>query len=285
MRRLKELAAVIAAVFLGLILPATAQMSFELGFGWTFVAPAFNSTYVNEFAPPLTPETYYVSSAAVQTLKLNGKASYGMSGFFNWFLNKNVGLQVLADYHRPRFSGDNSPYEVTLNYQIFDPETYHNIDNEWPDTSGDFKATTFSLNVIARFRVAPNLSLSFSAGPSLFHIQGKAAPIGFTSFRVDFDGEIYTLTGKTYKMVYEFGPDSRYGFNAGTEAAVTVFRNVILAVDIRWFQSSKSTCDLKIVPSDVITEPIEEIEETINLGSMKVDPSYFRAGLVIRFLF
>ncbi len=276
---------IFSLVLLALASPAAAQISFELGFGCTFVAPVFNSTYINTFTPPLTPSAYYINSTASQTLRVRGKMSYGMNGFFNLFVTKNLGLQVLADYHKPGLRGDNSTYDLTLNYQTFEPRTYQRSDDEWPDTGGDFTMTSFSLNALARYRLAPNLAISFSAGPTLFHIQGRANGLAYSSFTMDYDGSTYTLSGKTYKMVYEFGPESRYGFNAGTEAAVTITRNVILAVDIRWFQSAKADCRMKLVPNDVITEPLSEIEDAINLGSLRIDPSYFRTGLVLRFAF
>lgn len=276
---------IISVLLLALASPAAAQISFELGFGWTIVAPAMNSNYVNTFTPPLTPDAYYISSTATQTLNMRSKISYGMNGFFNVFVTKNLGIQVLADYHKPGLKGNNSAYDLTLNYQTFEPRVYEKYDDEWPDTSGNFTMTSFSLNALARFRVAPNLAVSFSAGPSMFHISGKASGLAYSSFTMDYDGTTYALSGKTYKMVYEFGPDTTYGFNIGTEAAVTIFRNVILAVDVRWFQSTKATCDMKLVASDVITEPLDEIEAAINLGSIRIDPSYFRTGLVLRFQF
>lgn len=266
--------------------PAAAEIRFELGFGWTVVGPRLSTTYTNEYAPPLVPLANYVSSSASQTLQIKGKTTYGMNGFFNLFITENFGLQILADYHRPGLKGTSSPYEILLNYTAFEPGVYQRTDNEWPDTQGNFTETTFSLNGLARFPVASNLSFSLSAGASIFYLEGKGSALGYTGFTMDFDGEVYTLTGKTYKMVYEFGPRSRYGFNVGTEVAYTAFRNVIFAIDIRWFQCAKTDFPLHIVDKEgVITEPLEEIEAAINLGSLRLDPSYFRAGLAIRFQF
>jgi hypothetical protein len=31
-----------------------ADVKAELGFGWSLVAPAFSTSYVNQFAPPMT---------------------------------------------------------------------------------------------------------------------------------------------------------------------------------------------------------------------------------------
>lgn len=287
MKRTYIPALILAVLILGSAAPAAAQMSFELGFGWTFVSPAFNSTYVNSFAPPLTPSSDYISSSAFQTLKLNGKMALGMNGFFNFFINKHMGIQFLADYHRPKLGGTNSAYNLTLNYMTDAEQTYTKNDTTWPSTSGNFTTTTFSLNALFRVPVTDDLSISFSAGPSMFHIQGQASGMAYTSFNETYDASTYTytVTGKTYKMVYKFAPQTKYGFNIGTEAAYNVYRNIILALDIRWFQSAKATSPLSLVASNVITESLTDIEAVLNLGSIRIDPSYFRAGAVIRFVF
>jgi hypothetical protein len=261
-----------------------ADLRFELGFGWTLVGPTMSSTYVNQYQPPLIPADRYIASAADQTVRFKAKTTYGMNGFFNVLFTENIGLQVLADYHRPGLGGANTPYAVQMQFLAFEPETYTNA-LDWPDSSGNLTETTFSLNALARFPVAEKLSLSVSAGPSVFHFEGKAGYVGYTYFELDFvDGE-YLLSGGTYRMIVEFGPTTKYGVNLGVEAAYKAYRNVIIAVDLRWYGGPKTPLQMRIVEDEIITEPLEEIEATIGLGTVRVDPSYFRAGLALRFVF
>ena len=63
--------------------PLSADMRFELGFGWTLVAPRLNTTYHSQYAPPLTPAGPYIGSSAEQTVNFKGKTSFGFNGFFN----------------------------------------------------------------------------------------------------------------------------------------------------------------------------------------------------------
>jgi hypothetical protein len=86
-------------------------------------------------------------------------------------------------------------------------------------------------------------------------------------------------------MVASFGPQTKYGLNAGVEAAYEAFRHVILAFDVRWYGGPKSDLKMHIVEDAVITKPLDEIERTIGLGTLRVNPSYFRAGLAVRFVF
>jgi hypothetical protein len=277
------------ALFLALLastaLPlASADLRFELGFGWTLVGPFMNSSYVNNYQPTLAPPDRYIASSASQTVHFRGKTTYGLNGFFTVLFNERVGLQVLADYHRPGLGGSNAPYDVLMEFQAFEPEAFSRS-TEWESSTGNLTQTTFSLNALARFPVADKLSLSVSAGPTVFYFEGKAGHIGYTYFDLALvDGE-YRLTGGTYRMVVEFGPATKYGLNAGVEAAYEAFRHVILAVDLRWFGAPKTDMQMHVVEDPVITVPISEIESTIGLGKLAVNPSYIRAGLALRFVF
>lgn len=269
---------------LGAAAPLAADVRFELGFGWTLVGPAMNASYVNQYVPTLTPPDRYITSSAGQTVRFKGKTTYGMNGFFNILLTENIGLQILADYHRPGLGGSNAPYDVEMQFQAFEPETYSR-EIDWPASAGNLTETTFSLNALARFRVADNLSLSVSAGPSAFHFEGKGGYIGYTFFDLAYVDDQYVLSGGTYQMVVSFGPQTKYGLNAGVEAAYEAFRHVILAFDVRWYGAPKSDLPLHVVEDELITKPLDLIETTIGLGTLRVNPSYFRAGLAVRFVF
>lgn len=278
----------LALVFAGLLAAAAplaaADLRFELGFGWTLIGPFMNATYVNQYQPPLTPPDRYIASSADQTVHFKAKVTYGLNGFFNVLLSDRFGVQVLADYHRPGMGGANDPYQVSIQFQAFEPETYsRSID--WENSTGNIAETTFSLNALARFPIAERLSLGVSAGPSIFYFEGQAGHIGYTYFNLDLvDGE-YQLSGGTYHMVVDFGPQTKYGLNAGIEADYEAFRHVILAVDLRWYGAPRSDLKMHIVEDPLITVPLSQIESTIGLGSLRVDPSYIRVGLALRFIF
>ncbi|NTV81200.1 MAG: hypothetical protein HGA24_07240 [Candidatus Aminicenantes bacterium] len=261
-----------------------ADIRFELGFGWTLVGPSMNARYVNQYQPTLTPPDRYIASSAEQTVRFKGKTTYGMNGFFNVLFTENVGLQVLADYHRPGIGGASAPYDVSMQFMTFEPVT-HVTSLEELASKGNLTQTTFSLNALARFRVADNLSISASAGPSVFHFEGQAGYIDYTYYNLAVAGGVYTLTGATYHMVVDFGPQTKYGVNVGVEAAYEAFRHVILAFDLRWYGAPKSDLQMHVVEDDLITRPIDEIEATIGLGALRVNPSYIRAGLAVRFIF
>ncbi|HSA95695.1 MAG TPA: hypothetical protein VLJ16_06580 [Acidobacteriota bacterium] len=261
-----------------------ADLRFELGFGWTLVGPSLNARYVNQYHPPLTPQANYIASSAEQHVSFKGKTTYGMNGFFNVFFSENIGLQVLADYHRPGIGGSTAPYNVSVQFLAFQPET-HVTELPALDSKGNLTETTFSLNALARFRVADNLSIGASAGPSVFHFEGKAGFIDYTAYDLTYASGVYTLTGRTVHMVADFGPQTKYGLNIGVEAAYEATRNIILALDLRWYGAAKSSLQMHLVEDELITQPLNEIEAAIGLGTIEVNASYIRAGLALRFVF
>jgi len=271
-------------IVFGAATPLAADIRFELGFGWTLVGPAMNATYVNSYQPTLTPPDRYIDSSAEQMVRIKGKVALGMNGFFNVLFSENVGLQVLADYHRPGLGGANPSYDVAMQFLAFEPETFSGqIDP--PASKGNLTETAFSLNALARFRIADNLSLSVSAGPSVFHFEGKAGYIDYTFFTLSFVDEQYRLDGQTYHMIVDFGPQTKYGLNLGVEAAYEAMQNVILAVDLRWYGAPKADLQMHVVEDDLYERTIEEMEATIGLGTLSVNPSYIRIGLALRFVF
>jgi hypothetical protein len=264
---------------------AAGDLKFELGFGWSLVAPRMNATYHSLYAPPLTPAGPYLDSSAEQTVNFKGKAAFGFNGFFNLLFTENFGLQVIADYQRPGIGGDNPPYVGQVEFLFNGQPRTEEITRDWPGSAGHLSETTFSFNALARFHVADNLDLSISAGPTVFNFEGKAGYIGYTELAVDIQPESYTLTGMTYETVVALDPKTKYGVNLGVEAAYKIMRQAILALDLRWYEGGSADMPMHIVEDDIYPIPAADIEAAIGLGGIKVNPSYLRVGLVLRFVF
>ncbi len=262
--------------------PLAAQVRFELGFGWSFINPDFSATYVNSFSPPFTPGAY--TSSATQTIVVDGRPAFGVGGFLNVLFGDRFGVQLLADYARPKLKGANTPMDITLSYTSSSPQVYQ-TSIDWPATGGNYTETVFSLNLVARFPVAPDVAVSVSGGPSAFYLDGKAAPMGFVSYRLEQVDSAYQLYQNSLRMVYQFGSKTTVGFNVGAELAYKFMQSVILAVDLRRFQSASADFPMHIVPDPVLTLPAGEIETILGLGSLRTNPSYFRANIIIRFVF
>jgi hypothetical protein len=264
---------------------AAGDLKFELGFGWSLVAPRLNASYHSQYAPPLTPAGPYIGSSAEQTVYFKGKTSFGFNGFFNLLLTENLGLQVIADYQRPGIGGDNPQYVGQVQFLFNGEPRTEEITRDWPASAGHLSETTFSFNALARFPVADNLDLNVSAGPTIFNFEGKAGYIGYTELAVDIQPASYSLTGMTYETVVALDSKTKYGFNLGVEAATKIMRQAILALDLRWYQGASADMPMHIVEDAIYPIPAADIEAAIDLGGIRVNPSYLRVGLVLRFVF
>ncbi len=287
MRHIRAWGAFFVLSCLAAAVPLGADVKAELGFGWSLAAPALSTAYQSRFAPPMTPAANALSSSASQTVRLKGRIASGMSGFFNVLINDSVGLQVLVDYFRPGLRGTNSPYDVSLTYYLTDPADQYAYTKQtaWPSSRGNFTETTYSLNGLVRFPIGPDLALSFSGGPSLYSLKGQATPMGFTSFRLDQTNGVYLLDIKTYQLVYDLPARTTAGFNLGGELSYTVMRMMVLALDIRYFLSARADFKMNVTPNEGLTDPIEPIAAALDLGTIRIDPSYLRLSLTLRFRF
>ncbi len=260
-----------------------AQSRFELGFGWIFGAPDINSSYDNAFVPPFDPIGSYIGSSASQTVHIKGGFSYGMTGFVNVFVTRNLGVQFVVDYFKPNLEGANPDYNLSLEYtNTLDELRTYQAAVEWPATEGNLTEITYSLNGILRFPIPGSFNAAISGGFSLFNIKGKAVPMGFTKFWRDDEN---TLFIRTYRMVYDFGPQTQSGFNFGGELSYSLFSLLVVSVEVRRFQCGSGDYPMHILEDEILEDTPEVIEGILDLGSLKINPSYTRISVALRMQF
>ena len=281
----KALPVLVCGLVLACTVPAFAQ-GFEFGIGWSFYNPALDASYAHRYSPHyLSGGTY--ASLAEQTLNVKAKASGGLSVPVNFFPLSNIGVQFLADYFKAPLEGANTPYATSITYQRPMPDhttqtaTYAS-EAEWPATEGDIRELVLSLNGIVRLPLTRSLSLSLSGGPSYFYSEAKAGFVGYTKFQTGDDQLFYI---QTFRLAYEFGPQSRLGFNLGAEAAFHLSALISIVGEFRYFKSAGAETPLHVTPADILTDPIEDVTSTMNLGSLKVDPSFSRFSAGVKFSF
>lgn len=265
--------------------PVFAQR-FEFGLTWNWYDPGMDASYASRYAPPyLSGGTY--SSLAEQTVRIKAKAISGLAAFFTWFPVSNIGVQFVAEFFKPNFGGANSPYAYSLTYERPMPghttRTVHYANSmDWDQSEGDVREIVLSLNGVFRLPLTRSLSVNVSGGPSYFYFEGKAGFIGYTKFWTAADGLLHI---QNFKLPYEFGPQNRLGFNVGGEAAFHLSGTISLIGEYRYFACAKAKTSLHLTPSDVLPDPVAELESALDLGSMKLDPSFtrFSAGIKFRF--
>ena len=290
----KVLSILVCGLVLACAVPAFAQR-FEFGIGWSFYNPDLDASYVHRYSPLYLSGGPY-ASLADQTLSVKAKNASGLSVLVNFFPVSNIGIQFLADYFKAPLEGANTPYVYSITYQrpmldgttravSFEGEGANDstVDGKLRTTEGDVSELVLSLNGIIRLPFTRSLSLSLSGGPSYFYTEAKAGFIGYTKF---WTGSERELNWQILALAYEFGPQSRLGFNLGAEAAFHLSTLISLVGEFRYFKSAGAETPLHLTPApDLLTDPVADVESVMGLGSLKVDPSFSRFTAGVKFSF
>lgn len=91
--------------------------------------------------------------------------------------------------------------------------------------------------------------------------------------------------GETYELKYRLGPINKMGLNLGGELNWVIFHNVALTFDFRFFECSKKTLAVNILPNEMLNEPLSAVKQTMNLGKISVYPAFYRFNLGLKYLF
>lgn len=258
----------------------------ELGTSFSLNWPLLDSSYRHSFSPPFQPGPY--TSSASQALKFKANRRWGANGYVSYFPFDAIGLQLMVDYFEPSLAGENSPYEVNLQYTASPPpdttplQLTYQKSHEWPDTEGHLEFTTVSLNGIFRFWPAKNITVSLSGGWSYFQIQGEAGRLAFTKFWL---GGHSVLFIEDYQLQFGLKPASTSGLNFGIEGDFRLYHNLSLTADVRYFYGNDVKLEIDIREVEGGTEPLAQIKARMNLEELKITPSFFRMNLGLKYRF
>lgn len=258
---------------------------FEFSTAVSYEFSLLETSYFHQYSPPFLSGPY--ESNAEQTIYLNGKQSWGLSAAISYFPLRKLGFQLQLEYGKPRISGSNTVYDVSLNYAIGDypggpPYPYiFEKTYDWPNTEGYLTQVCLSLNALVRFPLSKRVALYISGGPTYFRTSGEGVGLTYSKFWIE---EGY-FVGETYQMKFKFGPMNKLGLNIGAELNWVLFSNVSLAVDMRFYGSPKGTPHLEIQQNEILSDPIEEVRETMNIGNVEVNPSFYRVHVGLKYLF
>lgn len=263
--------------------PST-QSKFEFSTSLSFNGSFVDSSYFSHYSPVFQSGPYV--SDATQTVYVKGGQGLGFNAALAYFPSKNFGVQVLAEYFRVPLSGNNSDYITTLNYNVvpspgppypyFYERTY-----EWPATEGQLREFCLDLNLFLRMELGRMMTLNFSGGPTYFHIRGEATSIGFSTFWIEF-GNFWMETTQTK---YQFSRANKIGANLGMEFAWLSMGNVGFLLDLRYYYCPPATLQLEVIDAGLCSCPLDEINATLGLGSMRINPSFYRISFGLKYIF
>ena len=272
--------------------PAPPPGRVEVFGGFSLVAPRVDSTLTTAYAPTFRNATA-TSSSAGQTLQLSSETGYGVELGVNYFVTDVVGLQVLFGADRFDLGGSNGPYTARLEYisrmppdSTPHPAVAYRLE-KWPDTVGQLKQRTLSVNVVGRWPLGQRVVGQVSGGLSYFRMDGLVSPVGYSSFSL---GGHSVLFYDRYELEVALDAAHAFGINAGAAVDVELSRAVALTADFRYFTGGTITSPVAVTQilneeEVIMLDPLETIEETLRPPPVELKPTRarFMAGIKVRF--
>lgn len=259
--------------------------------------PFQNSLYRSQYTPPfanISSKSY--TSTASQDLVVDAERTSGTSFSVAVSVTRRWDVLFRVDWAMSALSGLNEPYSFSLDYvstypSHMPPRNVHVAKSyDWPETTGELKHLSFSLNALARFRIIERLNLELSGGLTYFAIKGEASRLGFTLFWLG-GHDAFALVNNQLK--FSFGPQGTLGGNLGLGIEIPVIRPIFIFAGVHVFLSSK----IRIIPSldDFLNkedvwliyslsniESLSDIESLMNLQPLELNPGWAQLHLGIR---
>jgi hypothetical protein len=261
------------------------NIKFEFSTGVSIAWSLLDSSYHHQYSPPFLSGAYV--SNAEQTIYLKGKTAWGVNAALNYYPSEKLGLQLQVEWGKPKFNGNNSPYPVSLNYSHNDsagnPPYPHIFERTygWPDTEGNLNELCVSLNLMARLPLSRKITLNIAGGPTYFWVKAEGVGLAYSKYCME-EG---FFVGETYQIKYKLGPLQKLGTNLGLELNWVFFGNVSFVSDLRYYGCSKSSLPLDVLPNEMLTDPLAQVKQLMNLGEIEVNPSFYRLNLGLKYLF
>jgi len=280
---------VLLLVFYGIIIPSNGYgQRVSLSLSKNGFYPFQNSLYRSQYTPPFTPGSY--TSTASQDLMLDAERTSGTSFGIAVSVTGRWSVLFQVDWATSALSSLNEPYAFSLDYvstypSHMPPRNVHIARSfDWPETTGDLKHLSFSLNALARFRIIQGLNLELSGGLTYFALKGETSSLGFSDFWL---GGHDALFSSHYQLKFCFGPRGTLGGNLGLGIEMPMIRHIFIFAGVHLFLAPK----IRIIPTldeilnrkeILLIRTISEIESFMNLQPLELNPGRIQLHLGIR---
>lgn len=259
--------------------------------------PFQNSLYRSQYTPPFTNiSSKSYTSTASQDLVLDAENTSGTSFGIAVSVTRSWSVLFRVDWATSALSGINGPYAFSLDYvsrypSHMPPRNVHRAEcYDWPETMGNLRHLSFSLNALKRFRIIQGLTLELSGGLTYFALKGEASSLGFTLFWLGGHDAFALLN---YKMKFSFDQKGTLGGNLGLGIEVPVIRPIFIFAGVHVFLAPKIRIKMKLdkfLNTDDIylmyclsdIESISDIESFMNLQPLELNPGRVQLHLGIR---
>jgi len=165
------------------------------------------------------------------------------------------------------------------------PRNVHRAESyDWPETTGNLKHLSFSLNALKRFRIIQGLTLELSGGLTYFTLKGESSSLGFTLFWLGGHDAFALLN---YQLKFSFGQKGTLGGNLGLGIEIAVIRPIFMFAGVHVFLAPKIRIEPKLDEflnkDDIyLIYCLSDIESIMNLQPLELNPGRVQLHLGIR---
>jgi hypothetical protein len=260
----------------------------EIFGGLGFFRPAFDTSYDADYVPSEVTginQLFVVPdprSEARQPLTLRGQTSPGFGFGVNVYPHRVLGFQFLLDRSSIDVAGENVPHEVDL---VWDSINFPSSDRvvreasfsfDAADTEGRLDELALSFNLAARFGAPGAVSGGVSSGLTYFRFDAEAERLGALAGWLGGHAVLFT---ELYEMSYSTSTTDVLGFNVGGNVDFALGARAAIFVDGRYFWAPRTDAPVtltEIVSENVVSVPLSQIDQYLDLPPMSIDPGFFR---------
>lgn len=254
---------------------------------------SLDTAYPNRHA--LESSAGFEGSYASQALAIQGKAREGFSTGLSLFLSDDLGLKLGLNYARNLLSGENSPYQVHLQYISRQPPDYtpHQVISdqsiEWVPTRGSVKSLSLALNLQYVLFDSRRFSACLSAGGGIFRVWGDFSPLGYSEYWLGGHGVLFS---QQYLVRLAIPSSYRASLNADLELGLRISERITFAAKLAYFfcgsVSFSPAIDnvLYYYSLDKVDEDtLSRIKSRMTLNALRIKPSFLALNLGIKYHF
>lgn len=254
---------------------------------------AMDTVYAHRYTLDYSPG--FEDSSVAQDLTVQGQAGAGWNAGLFYPLNRQVGLKFAVNYSRNPLGGENSPYEISLQYISIQPPDYqpHEVSDQvslaWVPTRGHLKSLSLLLNLQYIFSAADSWTASLSAGGGLGTSWGQIHYLGYSDYWLGGHGVLFS---ELDLLKLKIPSSSGLVLDADIELGFKLSEKISLATRLAClfrpnFSATPVIDDVLAYYSldKVSGEKLELVRSRLKLHSLKINPSLLNLNIGIKYSF
>lgn len=283
---------VCAALALPVTTAAQTQPRVEVWVAGSFVTAPEAGEIRSEYRPESVNFTS-TAGRARQVLALEPDSGVGFEAGAQVFFTRHVGARVTVGFVEHDIAGENTPYDLELDYNSMPPPDYtprpysYRQSFAWPATTGTLRHLAVMAGPVFRTDPRRRIDAQATGGLALVRTSGEAGPLGFTRFRM---GGHSTFFFDEFRLTMAFEPVTRAGLGLGGDVGAALGPHLSFVAGARVFFVGEAEPGLRV---DAVERTVgafdpptaEAIEATLGPGRARLPGRHWQAvaGVRVRF--